>query len=71
MGQTPCNKNISIHKLAHSGDISTWKWHKLIIKTGATKSLRPTYDISSGKMEGAIRIASLTGKNTSITIKLP
>lgn len=31
----------------------------------------PTYTISSGKMEGANLMASLTGKNTSITIKLP
>lgn len=30
-----------------------------------------SYDISRGKMEGAIRIASLTGRKTNITIKLP
>jgi len=29
------------------------------------------YDMSSGKIEGAIRMACLTGKNTSITIRLP
>jgi len=40
-----------------------WKLLKLI------KGL--SYDMSSGKMEGAIRMASLTGKNTSITIRLP
>jgi hypothetical protein len=41
------------------------------MNSGAHKEQISSYEMSSGKMEGAILIASLTGKNTSITIRLP